>query len=295
MKRAAAVALAAMALLSAIVLLRRAVRAEAGPPRVREDVHPGPSDPPVAQPSRPPEPRRTGAAEPAANVPPPSASTSPIERRRERMIVGRVVFDGKPPPRRRIKVDADPWCAARYSEERPLLDERIVVGPERGLANAMVWIKHGVENRRFERPTEAVELRQQDCRYDPHVFVVQAGQDVRVVNLDKTSHNLHSQGNINSTVNKTCKEGSSWTLRFNVAESPFLIKCDIHPWMAAWCFVSPHPLAQVTGETGQFRLGEGDAGSYEVEAWHETLGSRSAIVIVRAEEDGGVEFTFRKP
>ena len=96
-------------------------------------------------------------------------------------------------------------------------------------------------------------------------------------------------------MNRTMKAGSELRFTLDIAEDPFRIGCDVHPWMGAWCFVGRHPLAVVTGETGQFRIGEVDAGTYEVDAWHEELGRRSAVVIVGAEEDGSVEFVFRKP
>ena len=52
------------------------------------------------------------------------------------------------------------------------------------LKNVFVYVKDGLGARRYAVPATPVMLDQKGCRYEPHVFGVQAGQTVQVANSD---------------------------------------------------------------------------------------------------------------
>ena len=79
-----------------------------------------------------------------------------------------------------------------------------------------------------------------------------------------------------------------------VEETPFLIKCDVHPWMGAYAAVMGNPFFDVTGKDGTFKLTGLPPGTYEVEAWHEKLGTQTATVTVTGGESKTVNFTFKR-
>ena len=54
------------------------------------------------------------------------------------------------------------------------------------------------------------------------------------------------------------------------------LKCDIHPWMETWVYVSDNSLFAVTGADGKFSIEGVPAGSYEIEVWHPHLGKKTA-------------------
>ncbi len=82
--------------------------------------------------------------------------------------------------------------------------------------------------------------------------------------------------------------GTSETVSFDRPEDePFVIKCDIHPWMAAYVRVFDHPFFATTDDAGQFEIASVPAGEYDVIAWHELLGTRSGRVTVA--DAGSVE------
>jgi hypothetical protein len=58
------------------------------------------------------------------------------------------------------------------------------------------------------------------------------------------------------------------------------VKCDVHPWMQGYIAVSPHPFFAVTGKEGTYEIKGLPAGTYELEFWHERLGTKSATVTV---------------
>ena len=64
----------------------------------------------------------------------------------------------------------------------------------------------------------------------------------------------------------------------------FAIKCDVHPWMRSYIGVFSHPFFAVTGSDGKFTIANLPAGTYEIEAWHEKLGTQKATVTVGASD-----------
>ena len=72
------------------------------------------------------------------------------------------------------------------------------------------------------------------------------------------------------------------------------IKCEVHGWMGAHVGVSDHPFFTVTGADGSFTLGQIPPGTYELEAWHEKYGTRTATVTVGDGATAEATFTFAK-
>jgi hypothetical protein len=70
------------------------------------------------------------------------------------------------------------------------------------------------------------------------------------------------------------------------------LKCDIHPWMTAFVVMSPHPYFSTTTEDGAFTLQGVPPGTYTLEAWHETLGTKTAQVTVKEGQEAAVSFEF---
>jgi hypothetical protein len=63
--------------------------------------------------------------------------------------------------------------------------------------------------------------------------------------------------------------------------------------MSAWVWVMEHPYFAVSDrEAGAFEIKNVPAGDYEVEAWHETLGTVSAKITV-GESDVTQDFTLK--
>jgi hypothetical protein len=55
-----------------------------------------------------------------------------------------------------------------------------------------------------------------------------------------------------------------------------------------------HPFYAVTGPDGKFTLPNLPAGTYEIEAWHEKAGSKTAKVTVAVNGTQTIDFTFCK-
>ena len=92
-------------------------------------------------------------------------------------ITGVVKYIGKPPKAKRLRMDADPVCAASHQEAAKA--ETFIVDANGNLANVIVYLK-GVKYA-GKSPTEPVELDQAGCVYSPHVMGVMAGQPVKIL------------------------------------------------------------------------------------------------------------------
>jgi carboxypeptidase family protein len=71
------------------------------------------------------------------------------------------------------------------------------------------------------------------------------------------------------------------------------MKCDVHSWMSAWVFMSPHPYFAVTKDDGTFSIGDVPPGSYTVKVWHGRFGEKSMTVQVGAKGAATADFALQ--
>jgi plastocyanin len=210
-------------------------------------------------------------------------------------ITGTVTYEGKVPNLRPLAMDADPVCAEKHKE--PVPSEVLVLGSGNTMGNVLVRVVGGLPpGKTWPAPKEPVTLDQNGCQYKPHVMGIMIGQPYRILNSDGILHNIHTLPKINKAFNKamppTVKETET---SFDKEEAIFEIKCDVHPWMRAYVGVFTNPFFSVTGPDGKFTITGLDPGTYEIEAWHEKLGTQKASVTVGADETKTVAFTFSPP
>ncbi|MBI4558611.1 MAG: hypothetical protein HY706_13610 [Candidatus Hydrogenedentes bacterium] len=209
-------------------------------------------------------------------------------------ITGTVAFEGTPPTMKTLDMNADPICAAKHTE--PAKAETLVLGPGNTMGNVFVQIKSGVPKKDYPAPEGEVTLTQEGCMYKPHVFGVRVGQPIKILNPDGTLHNIHALPKVNTEFNMAMpKFKTEMTKVFEKEEAVFPFKCDVHPWMNAYCAVLSHPFFAVTGPDGKFKIEGLDAGEYEIEAWHERLGPQTVKVTVAADETKTQDFKFAAP
>lgn len=187
-----------------------------------------------------------------------------------------------------INMDADPVCAGLHEGE---VTTQQVMATDGNLANVFVYLKDAPGS--YPAPAEPVVLDQQGCTYHPHVAGIQVGQKLIIRNSDPTLHNVHALPAVNPEFNQGQPfQGMELEKTFDQAEVMIRFKCDVHPWMSSWMGVLPHPFFAVTGEDGSFSMENVPAGEYTLEAWHETLGTKTQTVTVTEGGDVAVSFDF---
>jgi plastocyanin len=208
-------------------------------------------------------------------------------------ITGTVNYTGKVPNLKPIAMNADPACASKHTS--PVASEVLVLGAGNTLANVMVRVKGPVQGS-FPVPAQPVVIDQKGCQYFPHVLGIRAGQTLKLRNSDGLLHNVHALPKVNTPFNMAMpanrKEADA---KFGKEEGMFLVKCDVHPWMAAYVGVFSNPFFAVSGKDGKFKITGLPPGNYEIEAWHEKLGVQTAKVTVAANKPGAANFSFAPP
>jgi len=233
-----------------------------------------------------PEPGSSPAATPE---PAPAAAPAPLPG--ESTITGTVKYEGTAEKPRVVRMDSDPLCMP----EGPQTSEVLIVGPGNGLQNAFVYVKDGLgSEHKFTAPRTPVVLDQKGCKYSPHVFGVQVGQPVTILNSDPTLHNVHAVPKANTEFNfGQATKGMKTTRMFDKPEVMVPFRCDVHGWMAAYGGVLAHPYYAVSKADGTFEIKGLPAGTYTVEVWHERLGTQTTKVTVDGKSSATANVAFK--
>ena len=187
-------------------------------------------------------------------------------------LTGTVKLTGAKPATKAISMASDPICAGAHAE--PTHEESAIVGEGGALKWVFVHVKEGVTGT-YPIPKTPVVLDQIGCTYKPHVFGVQAKQKIEIRNSDATLHNVHALPKDNREFNLGMPmQGMKLKKKFTKPEVMVKIKCDVHSWMSCYAGVLSHPFYAVSADDGLFSIAELPAGTYTIEAWHETFGTQ---------------------
>ena len=228
------------------------------------------------------EPAATSA--PAATAPAPT----PIDPATAATVTGTVKFDGAAPKAAKIDMSQDPNCQGSNTAENI-----VVAGGD--LANVFVYVKDGLGSRTFAGPSDAVTLTQTGCRYKPHVLGVMAGQTVKIVNGDPTTHNIHPTPKDNREWNESQAPSAAPLEKTFAREEIMLpVKCNQHPWMRMFVNVVKSPFYAVTDASGKYEIKGLPPGDYTIAFVHEKLGEQDQKVTLAAKDSKTLDATFKQ-
>jgi plastocyanin len=200
-------------------------------------------------------------------------------------VAGTLTFEGTPPKAPPAPAPTDPACRGAST------DEASVAVHEGKLANVLVRISDA--SVRAAGPHRPVVVHQQGCQYTPRVQGAVLGQQLAIQNGDPTLHNVHTYEDHRSLFNNAQPPGAPPILKpLPQKEGVVRVKCDVHPWMAAFVVVGHNPYFAVSDDAGHFEIPDVPPGSYTLEAWHETLGTQTVKVEVQAGQTAQVHFRF---
>jgi hypothetical protein len=202
-------------------------------------------------------------------------------------ITGTVQYADTPPKPVQLDVSKDrDVCGAH-----PLYDQSLLVGPDRGIADAVVTIP-SLKPRAALKP-ETVAFDQKGCEYMPHVAVFTAGSTVDVINSDGILHSIHTESTINPVLDMA-QPGFKKTINIAIAK-PEVIKvtCDAHNWMEGWWYVTSNPYYAITDAHGRYTLHDVPPGVYELQVWQEKLGVQKRPVTVKPSTSAIADFTLK--
>jgi plastocyanin len=204
-------------------------------------------------------------------------------------ISGKVTLTGTPPKSQAIDMSKQPECAKL--NPRQLMTEDSVTGTGNTLKNVVVFISSGAPAK-SSSPNTPVSLNQQNCHYTTRVLAFQVEQEVKIINSDSFSHNIHPMPVTNREWNKVQLKGSP-PLSSSFSKPEFIpVKCNLHSWMRAYFAVLGTDHFAVTKEDGLFTLPDLPPGKYTITAWHETYGTRSQEITVTGDQEQKVDFVY---
>src|SRR5512146_2737532 len=216
------------------------------------------------------------------------AQATPIDPSTVGSVNGVVKYTGPAVKPAKIDMSQDPACKGTNNVETLVVDNG-------NLANAFVYVKSGLGDRTFDVPKDAVEIDQQGCRYHPHVLGVMAGQTVKIVNSDDTTHHIHPTPKDNREWNESQPpKAAPIEKTFTREEIMLPVKCNQHPWMKMYLNVVKHPFFAVTAKDGKYELKGLPPGDYTLAFVHEKLGEQTQKVTVAAKDSKTVDTSFKQ-
>lgn len=184
---------------------------------------------------------------------------------------GRFVLDGAPPIMSKLDVNKDQEVCGNHD----LVDESVVVGPNKELANVAIFVrtpKIPIHKQYEAAAAGQVELDNHNCRFEPHVQKIRLGQTLVVKNSDKVGHNTFASGKYLS-FNQSIASGNSIDAKVELVEAvPVPVSCSIHPWMKGKVVVTANPYCAISGKDGSFTIENLPAGELELQIWQENAG-----------------------
>jgi len=208
-------------------------------------------------------------------------------------VTGKVFFSGPKPVVRNLDMSANPACQRAHST--PQKTETAVLNSNGTLKYTLVWIKSGLPAKAWPTPAAHATIEQKGCMYTPHVLAVMTNQAIDIKNDDPTNHNIHPLPKINQEWNESQPpKGDIKTKSFPREEVMIPVKCNVHPWMRAYIAVVHDPFFAVTGDDGTFTIKDLPAGTYTLEAFHETYGAVDQQITVGANDSKTVDLTYKK-
>jgi hypothetical protein len=185
-------------------------------------------------------------------------------------ISGSVKWSGPAPHQLDFPVTKDPQICDPEGKKTVSL-ERLIIGPEGGVANTIVYLKNISEGKALELPEQRRHLDQKHCHYVPHILLVPQSAELQMQSSDATLHTIHMDGA--ATYNLPFPFPNKINARAMSTPGLVNLRCNGgHVWMNAEMMVVTHPYYAVTDESGHFEFTGVPPGTYQIVAWHEGWG-----------------------
>jgi hypothetical protein len=236
--------------------------------------------------------RKTLSAKTAGDAASGDAAAAAVKAEGWATLTAAVKFVGAAPAAKKIS-GITPECSAH-----DLREETVVVGPDGGLANVLLYLTKDppAVHPDYEATAKTeVELDNTQCRFEPHTLVLRTTQTLLVKNSDDFGHNTKLELEKNPTENFNLPRKAAQPVQLKLEEStPRKYGCSIHPWMGGWLLVRNDPYAAKSDDKGALTLANLPAGvEMEFQLWHEKVQGLKAAKIGGVKIDGKGRFKLK--
>src|SRR5512138_1024483 len=133
----------------------------------------------------------------------------------------------------------------------------------------------------LRRAPATLQMDQRGIKFIPFILTVAVGDTVELLNNDAVEHDVFSPDHESFHLGKfRVEEQRTYTFRKPGAYS---IRCDIHPGMLAWVFVTESGYAAPVDRKGRFVIENAPPGTYKLAVWNAHLDRAERTITV---EDG---------
>lgn len=190
----------------------------------------------------------------------------------------RFIYDATPPVPSKLNVDKNKDVCTK---NHPVDETLLVNKNNKGVANVVVWLYL----KRGEDPPQAhssyddlagkpVYLDNVDCRFDPHVTILQTGQPFVIRNQDSIGHNTKCDFFKNSSFNDQIAAGGEVTKgpMTKPESTPMNVQCNAHGWMQGKIVIKDHPYVAKSDASGNLVIPKLPKGTWTFQLFHERPG-----------------------
>lgn len=192
-------------------------------------------------------------------------------------LIGRFVYDGRAPQRRKLTVDKDIDCCGKFD----IRDESLMVAADGGLANVFVYARSrelAIAPDLASSVPKQVKLDNRDCIFQPHCLTLwHTKQELHIVNSDPIAQHVvfRPLGDAAANIILSAAPGHNvdvvWEFK-KTQVTPVPIACNYHVWESAYVLPRDNPYATVSAGDGTFRISKLPVGKIEFQCWHECTG-----------------------
>jgi plastocyanin len=202
-------------------------------------------------------------------------------------IEGKVVFQGAVPVKKIIPTKDKEVCGA------PRNEPQIRVGPDKGVQDAVVYLKAVAKGKAWGKQDKTPELDNEKCRFEPAVQVIRAGA-IDILNSDPVLHNTHGFYGKRTAFNLALPNKGDRIPADLPRPGLVRVECDAHGWMLAHVYVADSPYYALTGKDGNFSITDIPPGNYTVVASQSYAGDTETAVTVKSGETVTLSIELKK-
>lgn len=202
-------------------------------------------------------------------------------------IQGKVLYQGSVPVRKIIPTKDKDVCGG------PREEPEILVGPDKGVEGAVVYLKEVASGKAWPTPEKAPVLDNKSCRFEPPIQIIRAG-NIDIHNSDPVLHNTHGFYGRRTAFNVALPDVNAQVTRELPRPGMVRVECDAHGWMLGHVFVAESPYYALTGKDGSFSITDIPPGNYTLVATQNYTGDTETAVTVKGGDPLSLTIELKK-